>query len=220
MSTIHTKKLPVTGLSCASCALSAEKALKAQPGVVNASVNFADGSAYIEYEEDATALSGFKQAVQNAGYDLIIEEAAATQEATEEIHHAAMMKTKRNLIWSALFSIPIVLIGMVFMNMPYGNYIMWALSTPVLIALANNFLSMPGNRPACSQPIWIRWSRSAPALPIFSVSSTPYILSSGMSRDSKRTSTLKLLPSSSPSFYWADTSKNAPNRTPHRPLKN
>lgn len=139
MSAINTKKLPVTGLSCASCALSAEKALKSQPGVVSASVNFADSSAYIEYDEDAAALSNFKKAVQNAGYDLIIEEEAATQEATEELHHAAMMKTKRNLIWSAIFSIPIVLIGMVFMHMPYGNYIMWALSTPVLILFGQQF---------------------------------------------------------------------------------
>ncbi len=41
---------PVTGLSCASCAVSVESMLKAQKGVKNASVNYANSTAIVEYE--------------------------------------------------------------------------------------------------------------------------------------------------------------------------
>src|SRR5690606_39411313 len=32
-----------------------------------------------------------------------------------------------------------ILIGMVFMNMPYANYIMWALSTPIVFVFGKQF---------------------------------------------------------------------------------
>ena len=42
-------------------------------------------------------------------------------------------------IWAILLSLPIALIGMFFMDIPYANYIMWILSTPVVFWLGRDF---------------------------------------------------------------------------------
>jgi Cu2+-exporting ATPase len=67
------KNFPVTGLSCASCAVSVESMLKAQKGVVDASVNYANSSAWVEYQPTIN-VEDFKTAIQSIGYDLLIEE--------------------------------------------------------------------------------------------------------------------------------------------------
>src|SRR5690606_9028693 len=48
-----------------------------------------------------------------------------------------ILKTKT--IWAVLLSLPVVVIGMFFMDMPYANEIMWLFSTPVVIWLGRDF---------------------------------------------------------------------------------
>ena len=60
-------RLPVSGMSCASCAGRVERALAAVPGVMSARVNFADESA--EVTGHAT-LPAFEAALRQAGYGL------------------------------------------------------------------------------------------------------------------------------------------------------
>ena len=138
VSTIR-KSFPVTGMSCASCAASAEHTLKGQTGMVGSSVNFANTTANIEYIPGIGHPEDFKKAIQSAGYDLVIDE---TEEAKENlgIQQQLHAKTLRdNTIWSILFSIPLVIIGMFFMNMPYADYIMWTLTTPIILLFGRQF---------------------------------------------------------------------------------
>ena len=60
--------LPVTGMSCAACALSIEKALRQVKGVQLASVNYAAQQATVEYDEGTTPLSKLLESVRSAGY--------------------------------------------------------------------------------------------------------------------------------------------------------
>ncbi|MEP6947700.1 MAG: heavy metal-associated domain-containing protein, partial [Ginsengibacter sp.] len=62
------KIFPVTGLSCASCAVSVESVLKSEPGVINAGVNFANSNATIEYISGVADVKHFKQSIQEIGY--------------------------------------------------------------------------------------------------------------------------------------------------------
>src|SRR5512145_2769592 len=77
---------PVLGMTCASCAVSAESIVKAQPGVVNASVNFATGNLTVEYLPNMTDASKLQKAVQSIGYDLLVEDESKQQESLEAIH--------------------------------------------------------------------------------------------------------------------------------------
>lgn len=133
------KVFPVLGMTCASCAGSAESIVSFEPGVVNASVNFASGNLTVEYLPNMTNATKLQKAVQGAGYDLLIEDETKQQETLEAIHKKKFNQLKTKTIWSVILSLPVVIIGMFFMNMPYANPIMWAFSTPVLLWFGKDF---------------------------------------------------------------------------------
>lgn len=130
METTVIKNFPVTGLSCASCAISVESMLKAQKGVVDASVNYANSSAQVEYAPDDASLDDFKSAIQSIGYDILIEEEGHSHH--EELQHAQYQKLRNNTIGASILALPVVIIAMFMMNIPYANWIMLALTIPVI----------------------------------------------------------------------------------------
>ena len=132
------KVYPVTGLHCANCALNVEKTLKKQPGIASASVNFADSTARIEYDskEAADALT-LQSAVRSIGYDLIVEEEPAAKVAEDEQARYKMLRAKT--IFSIILSVPVIIISMIFMNMPYANLVMLVLTLPVLLWSGSGF---------------------------------------------------------------------------------
>lgn len=130
---------PVLGMTCASCASSAESIVTYEAGVVNASVNFATGNLTVEYLPNITDASKLQKAVQAVGYDLLIVDEGKQQESLEAIHEEKFKKLKNKTIWAIILSLPVVAIGMFFMDMPYGNEIMWLFSTPVVLWLGKDF---------------------------------------------------------------------------------
>ncbi|TCO09752.1 heavy metal translocating P-type ATPase [Natronoflexus pectinivorans] len=134
-SSVTNKRYAITGLSCASCAINAEKTLNKQNGVNSASVNFADASAHIEYDDAIVSPADFKEALNSIGYDILIDESVEQEDIYKEAHN----KARKNMWWAIAFSMPVMVIGMFFMNIPYANYIMWALTTPVLMVFGRQF---------------------------------------------------------------------------------
>lgn len=137
MSATISKSFPVTGLSCASCALNVEKRLKSQAGVLTASVSFASSSALIEYIPSDTSAAVLKSAIQSIGYDLLIEESGNKEQ--EEKEGSEYRKLKSRAFWSSVFSLPVFLISMFFMNIPGANYILFILASPVVIWFGRQF---------------------------------------------------------------------------------
>ena len=133
------QNFPVTGMSCASCALSAETIVSAQPGVVNASVNFASNSLQVEYIPTVADPAQLKAAVQVVGYDLIIENETKAKHSLEDFQRKKLQSLKRRTFLSLLFSMPLMAVSMFFMHMPFANYIMWALATPVVAIFGQQF---------------------------------------------------------------------------------
>ncbi len=130
---------PVLQMSCASCAASIERILKAQEGVIDAAINFAAATVTIEYLPTLVKPEDLKKAVQDGGYDLVIESEKNETETLEEIHQKKYSQLKKRTIGAALLSLPVVIIGMFYMGMPYANEIMWILSTPVLLWFGKDF---------------------------------------------------------------------------------
>lgn len=129
---------PVLEMTCAACAVSVESTLGAVEGVTAAGVNFANQSAWVEYDPAAVTPETLRNAVRAVGYDIVIE-----KENQDEIKEAAQQQhyqtIKQRTIWATILSLPIVVIGMFFMDMPYGNWIMMALATPVVFYLGRSF---------------------------------------------------------------------------------
>ena len=61
--------LPVTGMSCAACAVRTEKNLNRVHGVSRATVNFATKQATIEYDPRATGTAAMIEAIRKTGFD-------------------------------------------------------------------------------------------------------------------------------------------------------
>lgn len=126
----------VTGMTCASCASSVESMLGAQQGVSSAAVNFAAKSATVDFDSDIVSEKTLIECVKSIGYGLISEKEKEKAKVEEERY---LKKLRTNTLYSGLFSVPLVIIGMFFMDMPYANQIMWVLSTPVLVIWGRDF---------------------------------------------------------------------------------
>ncbi len=130
---------PVLGMSCASCAGSAENTAKNEIGVVQASVNFATGNLTVEYLPNMTNAAQLQKAIQAAGYDLLIETETQQQKTLEAIQENKHRQLRQKTIWAIILSLPVFIIGMFFMHIPYANGIMWLFATPVVMWLGRDF---------------------------------------------------------------------------------
>ena len=126
---------PILGMSCASCAARVDKTLNSQPGVQEASVNYASATAQVVYDADVCSPLNLKAAVQNAGYDLLIKGQEEEADEVEKAHAARYRNLKRRTMGAIVLAIPIMVLSMVFMHLAWVNYVVWLLSTPVMFVL-------------------------------------------------------------------------------------
>ena len=133
------KTIPVLQMTCASCAISTESIVKFLPGVVSSQVNYATATLTVEYIPSLVTVNQMRQAVQSIGYDLFIEEGNENSETLEELHQKKYNLLKKKTIGAVFLTLPLVIIAMFFMDIPYANYIMWVLSTPVILGFGKDF---------------------------------------------------------------------------------
>lgn len=134
-----TQTFPVLDMSCAACATRVEKTLNRQPGVYHAQVNYAAATATVEYNPQECTPETLKEAIQNAGYDLVIETNTQKEKIAEDAHSRKYRQLKQRTFFSLMLSVPVAIIGMCFMDWTYANYVMWILSTPVVFWLGRDF---------------------------------------------------------------------------------
>ena len=139
MKTTIKRQIPVLQMGCASCANRIASTVQALNGIVSAEVNYASAMLYLEFLPKIITLSEVQKAVQDAGYDLFIEDDTNDSETLASIQEEKMTTLKTKTIWALLLALPIVIIGMFFMEMPYANEIMWVLATPVVFGLGSRF---------------------------------------------------------------------------------
>jgi Cu+-exporting ATPase len=102
----ETRRLSISGMSCAGCVATVESALKHVPGVAEASVNFAEHTATVRGQVKAAALVA---AVQQAGYgaaELRGAQDESEKAAAEQAHYRSLW---RRFIVAALVGAPLML---------------------------------------------------------------------------------------------------------------
>jgi len=135
---------PVLEMTCASCAVSVESMLGHTPGVVKAAVNYANQSATVDYDPADVTPVQMQQALQSIGYDLVIPDENTTDDTDlwqqqQDAQERRYARLKNRTIWAGILSVPVVLVGMVFMSVPYANGLMMALSAPVVFWLGRSY---------------------------------------------------------------------------------
>lgn len=130
---------PVLGMSCASCAARVDKTLNGLPGVYQATVNYATAIAQVEYNPKVCSDAILQSAVQDAGYDLLVDTGEDVTNKAEEIRLARYRKIKRRTVVALLLSLPIMVISMFFEDTSSLKYVLWILATPVVFGLGREF---------------------------------------------------------------------------------
>ncbi len=133
------RKFPVLNMSCASCAVSVESMIQSVNGVISVSVNFATAELTVEYLPNMTNPVALQKVLQSVGYDLLIGDEASQQNSIENIQQEKFKKLKQKTVLAIVLSIPVVVIGMFFMDLSYANEIMWLFSTPVVLWFGKDF---------------------------------------------------------------------------------
>lgn len=101
--------LEVSDMTCASCASRVEKALTARPGVVDAAVNFAAGTATVQILTGAATAQELARAATDAGYPTVPAEDGAPRDDRQE--DEATPALRRTLIAGAL-TLPVFIVEM------------------------------------------------------------------------------------------------------------
>ncbi|MFQ6081335.1 MAG: heavy metal translocating P-type ATPase, partial [Candidatus Bathyarchaeia archaeon] len=124
--------LKITGMSCASCAATIEKALRSLDGVKSANVNFATERATVEYSPDIVSILDLRKAIQDVGYGVESEE--EVDKSMEE-----MEKARKRMLVAWAFTVPIIVwmipemaLGIVWPNETIYNLGLILLAVPVL----------------------------------------------------------------------------------------
>ncbi|HPD33340.1 MAG TPA: heavy metal translocating P-type ATPase [Candidatus Kapabacteria bacterium] len=144
---IETIALPVEGMTCASCVRRVEKTISKFEGVSNVSVNLATERATFSYDKDSVNLEEIARAVEDAGYKLHLPE--KTKNKQDILHQNSYEnEIKKDLIISAVFSIPIFLISMLMMFDWFNKAIPIDHITinKILFILATFVIFIPGKR--------------------------------------------------------------------------
>jgi len=136
-----TVDIPVTGMTCANCAITIERTLKKKvPGVVNASVNFASERANVEYIPSLTGIDEMIQAIEKAGYGAIRpDDTLEGDDAELQARRAEIKDQTAKFAVGLVFTIPLFILSMgrdfgllgPWAHAPWVNWLFLVLATPV-----------------------------------------------------------------------------------------
>ena len=132
------KTLAIGGMTCASCVAHVERSLSSLPGVLSVNVNLATENARVEYIPGIIGLPEFKQAVADAGYEVLPEQETLAEEGPSR-EERQMQAARRRMILAWAFTVPIIVwmlpemtAGIAWPNMTVFKLGMLLLSAPVL----------------------------------------------------------------------------------------
>lgn len=134
-----TRVYPVIGMKCAACATRIDKVLNKQQGVGECTVNLAANNVTLKYNPEIISPEQLSELVHNMGFQLIVAEGETARQTIEEQEEKDYNILKCNTICSIILSLPIVIVSMLFMDIPYANEIMAFLSTPVVVYFGRSF---------------------------------------------------------------------------------
>ncbi len=121
----------VKGMTCAACATSVQSMLSGVEGVTEANVNFADHTVRIVHSDELT-FEDLRKPVKQIGYDLTIGQPAGAEKREKSSY-------KWKLIVAVAFGLPVFILGMFLMHIPYFEWISFVLTLPVVLYSGSDF---------------------------------------------------------------------------------
>jgi len=131
--------IPITGMSCANCAMTIERTLKKKvPGIKGASVNFANERAFVEYLPSVTDIDKIVAAIEKAGYGAILPR-QELEDAELAAREAEIRNQTKKFLVGVILTTPLFFLSMgrdfgllgAWSHAPWVNWLFLALATPV-----------------------------------------------------------------------------------------
>jgi Cu+-exporting ATPase len=128
---------PVTGMTCAACQSRVERALTAEPGVIDAAVNLLTKSAAVSYDPNTVTPARLVQAVRATGYEAELPSARGSHSHPAGHHDHADVLEARELAIKAVVSVVVgiaaMAISMFSMGSQGANYVLLGLTAGILV---------------------------------------------------------------------------------------
>ncbi|MFA5070606.1 MAG: heavy metal translocating P-type ATPase [Patescibacteria group bacterium] len=131
---IHKISIKLTGMSCVTCAVNIEHALRQMPGIKLFNINFASEKAQVEFDMDLISLDKIKSEIKKLGYG-VVEEGDS-----HEHHHEVgdVKKLRKSFFLSLIFGLPVIylvmgeMLGLPVLGETYRPYAEFILATMVM----------------------------------------------------------------------------------------
>ncbi len=133
-------ELPVTGMTCTSCAATIERTLQSRvPGVVSATVNFATEKAVVDVVAGTAGWKELAQAIERAGYGVVDAAPEEMEDAEAAARRAEILDQTRKFWVGVALSVPLFLLSIgrgfgvlgAWAEGSWMNWLLFALATPV-----------------------------------------------------------------------------------------
>jgi len=138
---VATLELPITGMTCANCVATVERALnKKVPGILEANVNFATEKATVKYIPGTVTRADMVAAVERAGYGVVVVDSDEELVDAEKAARDREIKDQTRKLWAGLiFTVPLFILSMardfglvgMWAHAPWVNFLFFLLATPV-----------------------------------------------------------------------------------------
>lgn len=117
-------------MACAACSAHVERTLNSLQGVHSAAVSLPGRSALVDYDEHVISPEEMKRAINNIGYDLVIDE----EQSVEAIEQNEYGQLRRKVILSWVFAVLCMAVSMRWIDLGAKNIVN---QVALLLALAN-----------------------------------------------------------------------------------
>lgn len=131
---------PVTGMTCASCAVSLESWLKNKPGITEVSVNYPNESLSVTFDPEVSSPEAMHKAAREIGYGLVLGSEEEQTRHQSEAGEKRLQQLKIKLIVAVVCSVPVFVLAMFFMHVfHWENWAMLVLAIPVMAYSGSEF---------------------------------------------------------------------------------
>lgn len=121
-------EIGVRGMTCANCSARVERALRALPGVVQATVNLATERASVRYDEKLVGTAALTQAITAAGYTPLVFEDQNAREREAKAREHELHDQRRDLVIAVALTLAVLVLAMGPMLAPGLEQTLWRLA--------------------------------------------------------------------------------------------
>lgn len=144
----ETIKIPIVGMTCAGCAQSIERSLRACNGVLEVNVSFANGNAEIRFDQTEIVQSEIARKIRSEGFTVVEPtDGDSSRSAVKQARVAAASNLERRLYLGLVLTLPLFIISMSrdfgllgeWAHAAWVNWFFFALATPVQFFVGGSY---------------------------------------------------------------------------------